>query len=638
MHTAPRNLISSIVLAGVLGTLFALPGTAQEVPGPLDSEDVSAFVSREVQAAMAANHIPGAAVSITQGDRIVFLEGFGYADIAAPAGVDPDRTMFRVASVSKPFVWMSVLQLRDEGLLDIDRDINEYLDFVIDDTFPGQPVTLRHLMTHTAGFEDVNIGASTRSAAEREPLSDTLRRMKPRRVALPGLRTAYSNYGTALAAYIVERAADAPFPEHLETKIFSPLGMTRTTMRQPPYTEGAHLAVGYSGDGDTLSPVAFEHMNLYPNGALSTTASDMARFAIAQMTDGGLALVLSPESRAAMHQRHFGNLPQAAGLTLGFMQSRWNGHEAIGHDGDIAGYKTHFVMFPESGISLFIAFNSDQTGDAGARIIDAVARRYLPARQAPASLLFSDVPLQGATEELEGRFVPSRRNNSTIEKLFWPLSLGLTVERKSETEIDVGFVGQHNTFVRAAAGVYVPSEGAPASAVALGALLARKAPDTGETEIFLSGIGSFMFERPAPAEALSRHGSLLMASLGGLGLGALLGIAGMFASRHSRIKLLACMLLTTGSAAMIAFVPLVVSYFTPALVYGVSAEMRTVFLLPPIGAVMIFASAVMCLIALRQQQRARIQLAGIAFAVAGGSVFLWQLHVWNMLGLGGLPS
>lgn len=638
MHAALRSLIASIALAGAFSAFFAPPGTGQEIAGPLDLEDVAAFVSREVQATMTTNRIPGAAVSITQDDHIVFLKGFGYADIAASAEVDPERTMFRVASVSKPFVWMSVLQLRDEGLLDIERDINEYLDFAIDDTFPGQPVTLRHLMTHTAGFEDVNIGASVRSAAEREPLGDTLRRMKPQRVTPPGLRTAYSNYGTALAAYIVERAADAPFPEHLETVIFTPLGMSRTTMRQPPDSTGAHLAVGYSSDGDTLVPGAFEHMNLYPNGALSTTAADMARFAIAQMTDAGLAGVLSPESRADMHQRHFGNLPQTAGVTLGFMQSRWNGHDAIGHDGDIAGYKTHFVMFPDSRISLFIAFNSDQAGDAGARIIDAVARRYLPARPGAASLLFGDTPLQGATEDLEGRFVPSRRNTSTIEKLFWPLSLGLTVERQSETIVNVGFVGQHHTYVRTAPGVYVPSTDAPASAVALGALLARQAPDTGETEIFLSGIGSFMFERPPPAEALSLHASLLMISLGGLAFGTLMGIAGAFTPGRSRIKLLICLLLTVGSVTVIAFVPLVASHFTPELVYGVSAEMWTVFLLPPIGAVLIFASAIPCLLALRQRQRARIHLAGTVFAIAGGSVFLWQLHVWNMLGPGGLPS
>lgn len=626
------------VAAAIAGWSAAAPVWAQEPASQvrLEPEDVDAFVGGLVRAELAANRIPGASLAVTQDDRIVLLRGYGYADVERAVPVDPRRHLFRVASVSKPFVWMSVLQARDRGLVDLDQDINAYLDFTIPDTYPGQPITLRHLLTHTAGFEDRNIGASVRTAAEREPLGDTVRRMLPRRTAPPGQRTAYSNYGAALAGYIVERVARAPFPEYLEANIFRPLGMARTSMYQPlPETLLADLATGYTLNGDTLTAGGFEYMNLYPNGALSTTAEDMARFAITQLSGPHDSAVLSARGWTEMQTRQFGNLPQVSGLTFGFEQSRWNGHTAFGHGGDIAHFKTHFMMFGESRISIFIAFNSDHTGNAGAEIIAAFADRYLPGEE---NFLFSTAPVDDATDDIEGAFVSTRRNASTLEKLYWPLATSVNITRISDAEIDVQFFGAHRRYVRQAEGVYVPAPSELGASDGFGALIARRSQ--GQTQIAFTQIGSFMFERAPAGESLSLHGTLLFASLASALLGGALGIAGAigFGKRRSVAIVAACASAAAAACMAIAFVPLIMESFTPELVYGVSGSMRALFWLPLIAGGLGAASLLLLILAWRKQRPHVVQIASVVLVCAGLAVFLWQLSVWNMLGFGGLPA
>lgn len=631
-----RHRFKFSALAALLCWGSAQAQTPAATPAALNTDDVAAYVGGLVRAELASHRIPGATVAITQGDRVVLLQGYGLADIETNTPVDAEQTLFRVASVSKPFVWMSVLQLRDRGLVDLDQDINTYLDFRVPDTYPGEPITLRHLLTHTAGFEDANIGASVRTAAERHSLGDTVRRMLPRRTARPGVRTAYSNYGAALAGYIVERVSGTPFPDYLETNIFTPLGMSHTTMRQPPPDAlAAGLATGYTLHGDEIASGSFEFMNLYPNGAMSTTAADMARFAIANLS-GRNANVLSAQSWDDMHTRQFGNFPQAAGETFGFEQSIVNGHLGFGHGGDIATFKTHFVMFPESGISIFISFNSDQVGGAGSEIVSAFADRYLPG---PDTFLFSDAPIENATDDVEGTFVSTRRSASTIEKLYWPIATGVNITRVSETELDVQFFGAHRRYVRQDAGIYTPAPSELGASDAFGALLARRSA-TGQTEIAFSGIGAFMFERPAPSEALSLHGNLLLVSLGAALIGAILGVIGVFGfgKRRSIAIVASCALAALGAIAAVAFVPLIMEGFTPELVYGVSGGMRTLFWLPIIAAIFAVAAIVLLVLAWRKQTPHIVQTLSVAFVVFGLAVFLWQLSVWNMLGFGGIPA
>lgn len=635
-HSTKTGIISGAIAALML--LFAAPPSFAQTTAALDAADVSAFVGGLVRGELAANRIPGASVAITQGDRVVLLQGYGFTDIAQNRRVDAERTLFRVASVSKPLIWTSVLQMRDRGLVDLDQDVNFYLDFRIPDTFPGRPITLRHLMTHSAGFEDFNISSSVRTAEERVSLGETVARMLPRRVVAPGQRTAYSNYGTALAGYIVERVSGTPLTDYLDANVFGPLGMTRTTMLQPlPEAYAADLATGYTINNGQIIAGGFEYMNLYPNGAMSTTAADMARFAIAHTGATQDTRFLTPQSWTEMHTRQFGNIPQASGLTFGFEQSRWNGHLAFGHNGNIANYVTNFVMFPESGVSIFIAFNSDSVGNAGSEIIDAFADRYLPGAD---DFLFDAAPVENATDNIEGAFVSSRRNASTIEKLFWPMATGVNITRVSETNIDVQFFGRQRRYVREAAGVYVPAAIELGGSDSFGAIIARTSAETGQTEIFFSAIGSFMYERPGPLEALSLHGLVLAGAFGAMVIGAILALFGTFGfkSRRSVAIVIACGLAAIAAVTTAAFAPLLVGYFTPELVYGAPSGMRALFWLPLIGGALALASVAFAIMGWRKYRPHLVQIGSVVLVSIGIGVFLWQLSVWNMLGFSGLPA
>ncbi len=130
-------------------TLFAQPGSR---------EDLEAFLDGVLAAEMRSHSIASATVSVVKDGELFFAKGYGYADRESRRPVDPERTLFRPGSISKLFTWTAVMQLVEQGKIDLDADVNEYLtDFRIPDTFP-EPITMEHLMTHTPGFEDGGLG------------------------------------------------------------------------------------------------------------------------------------------------------------------------------------------------------------------------------------------------------------------------------------------------------------------------------------------------------------------------------------------------------------------------------------------------------------------------------------------------
>ena len=188
--------------------------------------------------------------------RILVARGYGYADVATKQPVDPYRTVFRPGSVSKLFTWTAVMQLVEAGKLDLDRDVNEYLDFKIPPTF-GKPITLRNLMTHTAGFEDHWETCTLNAPMRCCPTAEALKSSIPKRIFPPGEIIAYSNYGAGLASYIGLRASGKPFAQYVLEHIFAPLTMTHSSMEQPA-SRRSHEANGqglYDGFGRQTSLV-----------------------------------------------------------------------------------------------------------------------------------------------------------------------------------------------------------------------------------------------------------------------------------------------------------------------------------------------------------------------------------------------
>jgi CubicO group peptidase (beta-lactamase class C family) len=394
--------------------------------GPTDSQELETFIDGVMAAQMEAYHIPGATISVVKDGKLFFTKGYGYADSESRKPVIANETLFRIASVSKLFTWTAVMQLAEQGKLDLNADVNTYLtDFKIPDTYP-EPITLAHLMTHTAGFEDRYIRVMARTAEDVEPLGgEYLANEMPARVRSPGEFTAYSNHGAVLAGYIVEEVSGMPFDDYIEENIYKPLDMQRSTFRQPlPPELAPNMAVGYTYENGAYKAEEFEYFNgIMPAGSMSATSTDIAKFMIAHLEDGryGGVRILQEATAQEMHRRHFTHDPRINGMCYGFYEGHLNDQRIIEHGGGTAYFRSLLVLLPEENVGLFVSFNSLDTepenplGGARVELLHAFLDRYYPVPDLPA--LQPPVDFQQRAGRLTGSYGITRIVYTTIEKL-----------------------------------------------------------------------------------------------------------------------------------------------------------------------------------------------------------------------------
>ena len=297
----------------------ALPLNASNISasGPIDPKELEAFMDGTVNTELKAHHIPGATVAVVKDGKIIFAKGYGYADISKRKAVVANQTLFRVGSVSKLFIWTAVMQLAEQGKLDLDADVNIYLkDFQIPATYP-RPITLKDLMTHTPGFEDLATGGRlfVRNETDVIPLGENLKDKMPARVRPPGEFTAYSNYGSALAAYIVEQVSGMPFDKYVEEEILLPLNMNSSSFQQPlPPRLASNMSNGYLYSNNAYTVEPFEYVQVWPAGSLSSTSEDMAKFMIAHLQNGryGNSRILQEATAQRMHASYSPTIQRSA--------------------------------------------------------------------------------------------------------------------------------------------------------------------------------------------------------------------------------------------------------------------------------------------------------------------------------------
>lgn len=326
---------------------------------PLTKADLDVWLDGYLPYALRVADIPGVVVTVVKDGQLLTARGFGYADSEKRTPVDPDRTLFRPGSVSKLITWTAVMQMVEQGKLDLDKDVNTYLDFKIPD-YDGKPITLRQIMTHTAGFEEAIKNLIFSDPAHMQSLGDYLKRWTPKRVFAPGTTPAYSNWATALAAYMVERVSGESFDDYCDKHIFVPLGMANSTMRQPlPAAFTGQMASGYKPGKEAGK---FEIVGPAPAGSLSSTGTDMAKFMIANLDQGkGL---LSPQTAAMMHDSPLDKvdpaslLPPLNRMELGYFETNINGREVIGHLGDTEFFHTSLHLLMKENVGVYFSFNS----------------------------------------------------------------------------------------------------------------------------------------------------------------------------------------------------------------------------------------------------------------------------------------
>jgi CubicO group peptidase (beta-lactamase class C family) len=357
----------------------AVPAPVPAGGATLNAADLTAWLDGLVPYALGTGDIGGGVIVVVKDGQILAQRGYGFADVDKRTPVDPARTLFRPGSVSKLFTWTAVMQQVEQGRLDLDADINKYLDFRIPPR-EGKPITLRNIMTHTAGFEESLKNLIGTDENPPPPYEELVKRWVPERVFAPGTTPAYSNYATSLAAYIVQRVTKEPFDQYIERHIFAPLGMANSTFRQPlPERLKPMMATGYQvASGE---PVGFEYVGPRPAGSLSSTGTDMARFMIAHLNNG--APLLRPETARMMHTTAHPGVGPLNRMMLGFYETSVNGHRGIGHGGDTVGFHSDLQLFLDDKVGIFVSFNArgrqNAVGSLRAALVDQFADRYFPA-------------------------------------------------------------------------------------------------------------------------------------------------------------------------------------------------------------------------------------------------------------------
>jgi CubicO group peptidase (beta-lactamase class C family) len=429
-----KSLIISITMLLVLGTLISFRGSAmaqesvvapsEEVPvalsqaqGLSDPAELEAFLDELFAKQMEEYHIAGAAVSVVKDGKLFFAKGYGYADLEKGIPVDPEETIFRIGSVGKLFTWTAVMQLVEGGKLDLGADVNTYLDFRIPDTYP-QPITLKHLLTHTSGFEERWVASVVSDAKDVVPAREWLVSHMAARVRPPGDSIAYSNYNAMLAGYIVARVSGQPYEQYIQEHILDPLGMAHSTAQEPmPPDLRTHASVGYTYvDGAfQIFPAYVAQPALIPSGMLQASVTDVARFMIAHLQGGFYGdastemRILEETTAQQMHTTQYTPDPRFLGIAYGFFDFSQNGQRTIGHRGVARPMNSLLLLLPDQNLGVFVTYNSAGGGylaDPHSGLQNAFFDHYYPASAV--------APVQPAADftEQAGRFVGSYRQTA----------------------------------------------------------------------------------------------------------------------------------------------------------------------------------------------------------------------------------
>jgi CubicO group peptidase (beta-lactamase class C family) len=481
----------------VLLTAIASQIAAQEhaappaIPAPeaVAPSQIEALLDGVVLALQHEHRLPGLAVSVVRDDALLLASGYGLADIAENRPVDPEATLFRIGSVSKTFTWTAVMMLTERGLLDLDADVNTYLrEFQVADAFDA-PVTLRHLMHHRGGFEDTLRLFTVRDDDPRI-LAALLAEHQPARVYPPGARTAYSNWGAALAAQVVEEVTAIPYGDFLRIEILDPLGMRDTVWTPPAAMEPSlrtRLATGYRAARGGLEVQDYLQLGAYwPAGGMASTATDMARWMRFHLNSGALdgTRLLAPETHGAMWTRAYSDRPLASDVAHGFQDRIYRGTRALGHGGGTAAFLTNMVLVPELGLGLFLSQNSAQAFEPIVQVPDRIIDRHLGTAFRPDLAAEDD---SGALAELAGTYLNNRRVFTTFSAIIGAADAA-TVTPISADAVTVA-TQLESTLYRSVAG------GPDVFESATGARIAFLRDETGAIVAFADGQGVHTYER-----------------------------------------------------------------------------------------------------------------------------------------------
>lgn len=398
-------------LSGEFPSTADLPTTNNESS---EADQLAAYLDGVLGSLQREHGLAAITVSVVKDDALLLARAIGSSDIASGRMAEAEASLFRIGSVSKTFTWTAVMMLVERGQLDLDADLNSYLKQVkIDEAF-GQPVTMRQLMHHRAGFED-SLRLFAVADNDTRSLAELLAEHQPERIYPPGLRTSYSNWGAALAAQVVEDVAGEAYGSFVQREILDPLSMRSTTWTPPSQLDAAlreRLATGYRKQRGALGVQGYMQIGAYwPAGGIASSATDMARWMRFHLNGGELdgVRLLRRETHAQMWTRGFDDRPAAADLAHGFQDRHYRGLRLLGHGGGTAAFLTNMVLVPELRLGLFISQSSNFTRAPISHLPELVIDHLRGSAFEPALSQAAGEADADAVEEFAGTYLQNRR-------------------------------------------------------------------------------------------------------------------------------------------------------------------------------------------------------------------------------------
>jgi CubicO group peptidase (beta-lactamase class C family) len=352
----------------------------QRFSGIADLGDIEQFADEFFARSMTEYHIPGAVFVVVQNGNTLLSKGYGYANLEQGIPVDPERTLFRVGSISKLFTATAVMKLWENNQVSLDDPISLYVDSSALKGLEGQ-ITIRALLTHTSGLSQQYINIANQNPGDCLPLNDYIAEGLPDQITQAGQYYIYSNEGYAVLGYIVQKISRQPFSAYVEKKFFDPLGMSNSSFDLSGDRLG-NLATGYGYKFGTYVSRKLDCMNASPAGALISTADDLAKFMIFQLNSmSGRERILNLNTVQEMQNQQFTNDPRIPGMTFGYREAFENGIRAIWHSGRTNGFRSLLYLIPSENLGIFIAYNTDADSSRLHReLINRFLDRYFPSQ------------------------------------------------------------------------------------------------------------------------------------------------------------------------------------------------------------------------------------------------------------------
>ena len=360
----------------------AVPSPAGPRP---DVAKLAAMLDRLAAADMAAENIPGMAIVVVQSGRTILKRGYGMADVATGRPVDPDRTLFRIGSISKALTALAVTRVASDGRADMNADVSSYVSGIRNLSGSDRPVTVRDLIRHSSGFDQIgldrHIREFARPIAERKAMRPGLKQFLEagnlRRTTPPGQLYRYDTYGITLAGLVLQKATGLPYAEAMRRELFAPLGMRDSFVEADPASL-ARLALGYGFADGAYVPQPYEVYVTTPASSIDATPADMGRLLEALTSDGanGHGRLFGQPTLQAVLAPQFRPQPRCPGVTHGFFEGQFNSvagqsrPRTIGHGGNMLGFSSLLTIAPEAQLGIFVTVNRDTEAGGGSLRID----------------------------------------------------------------------------------------------------------------------------------------------------------------------------------------------------------------------------------------------------------------------------